>query len=271
MSGNIKKTFFIFFTLSLLSIQILSFGADLHFMVIADDQTNIAKMCQLDQQRIREEAKRIALYSELNLKEKKFDYSTTSPGDIINWILDLKVQPDDVIIFYYSGHGYRFQEKDSIWPMLNILNSAYGLDFKIILEAIESKNARLSIAFADACNSFIDAQASKEQEPKRLKKQMQNLYQIALNYKKLFRESSGMIAIVGSDVGQYSWCDELNGGFFTFSFLRAVHSCLSFNSGDLDWALVLQNTVKQVDGLMKTSGLEKDGYQQTPVYLYNIH
>jgi len=135
---------------------------------------------------------------------------------ITNAVNQVKADPDDAVIFYYSGHGFRTKQVTTKWPLLYIPDAGTkGVDFQWVVNTLDAKKPRFILAITDSCNSFIDTPARSVNT-----RAMQQDQDAA--WKKLFAEFSGRIYASGSIVGQYSFGQDATGGAFTSRFLGIV-------------------------------------------------
>ena len=137
----------------------------------------------------------------------------------------LEVSADDVIFFYYSGHGGRYQATETKWPLLKFQDGL--VEFQQVLDTLSAMRPRLLIALADCCNSYID-EASFRQNLKQFEKAAPS----AESYKKLFLYQQGHYIASGSIPGEPSIALQ-DGGMFTSNFLAKLESEAA--SGNPDW------------------------------------
>ncbi len=176
---------------------------------------------------------------------------------------------NDIVIFLYSGHGYRFSNQTEKYPQLDMRYSEYQaiddgatMNLKQVFDEIVKKGARLNIVLGDCCNSdigfsrsvgssFMNSRSSVDPDINKLKQ--------------LFLLSDGDIIAAGASKGEYSWCTMNNGGFFTCSFIASLREEISkFKQDDNpDWGDVMSGTVS---GTLKKSELCTECKEQNVVY-----
>ena len=144
----------------------------------------------------------------------------------------LTVAPDDLIFFYYSGHGGRYESTPTKWPLLYFPDQL--VDLQQVLDALLAKHPRLLIALADCCNSYIDEPSAQKSAP-----QMKKLEPSAESYKKLFLYPRGYYIVSGSVPGEPSIALR-DGGMLTTDFLLKADRQIA--SGNPRWQN-LQTTV----------------------------
>lgn len=127
----------------------------------------------------------------------------------------LNTTSDDMVVFYYSGHGYREDGQQSRFPKLwchgappvNPLLERIALDLRS-----PANFPRMVWAVADACNatgadiSTLTSGLSPDKEAA---------------YRKLFRQTKGTMIMSGADMHQFSWYFP-NGGQFTKNLLDVM-------------------------------------------------
>jgi hypothetical protein len=116
--------------------------------------------------------------------------------------------------------------------------NAISLD--AIYSSIKSKGARLSIVFGDCCNSNLGIN-QRTSSTFLASRSNPNFKQEKLE--KLFIKSTGSLIVTAASPGEVSWSNDVNGGFFTASFLSAFHEEISYLSNDVaDWDGLIKKT-----------------------------
>ena len=153
---------------------------------------------------------------------------------ISNTLNQLRVSSDDVVMFYYSGHGTNPGGGDR-WPTLGVEGQSGGnlLKLSSVKDTLQRKNPRLLITIADACNNISGARHERGRR---------ELDQPA-GFKKLFLGYKGTIIASSSIPGQYSFGDPQDGGLFTKQFLEGLNQVQV--SSNPDWQAVM-NAAKKV-------------------------
>lgn len=91
----------------------------------------------------------------------KYDYygSRTSPRNCTEVVQNLKLETsEDIIVFYYIGHGARSPYDKSKYPQMCLAtsNDMDWIPLERVHNQLKSKNARLTITIGMCCNSFFD-------------------------------------------------------------------------------------------------------------------
>ncbi len=208
---------YLFFASFLIPFEI--YCDTLHAIIVSDSlASNIGDCNLVDASNIRFELRQIARLTGMTLNEKVFIGDDALIENLIYEMDHLNVQEEDMVFFYFSGHGGRIMEKETQWPMLLFSRDKKYLDLDMIADLISEISPRFSIIMADCCNNYLDAKSKRGKEFSRTIKKIRLLAQ---GYKKLFLEMSGMLLIASSKEGQYSWTTD-EGSFFTNSFIKQL-------------------------------------------------
>ena len=179
--------------------------------------------------------------------------------------------PQDIVIFYYSGHGARSVNDKSEFPhmCLGSSNQSNFVPLEYVKDAIVQKGPRLCLVMGDCCNNYSRWVLPKDNilraasEPTRLGPDQTGL-------KKLFMETSGSIITSGSQKGEYSWSNSSEGGFFTSGFLRVLDSYTSSSRSTYDWNELLGRVRSKVAEYSKQALANQGNYVQTPIYKVDL-
>ncbi len=191
-------------------------AATLHAIFVIDtNDKNIGSMVARDLGIVGDEIQRIAQATGLTLKDRVYKGGDFTIDNVKNAVNSLSAGPDDVIFFYYSGHGFRTPPKKSDWPYF-YFHSERAIDFGWVAETLSAKGARLAISLVDACNNVVNVQVREEQ------KGIGATADKAVNgYKELFLRHKGWVAGASSIPGETSTATA-SGSLFTISFLSAL-------------------------------------------------
>lgn len=145
----------------------------------------------------------------------------------------VSVAPDDILVFYYNGHGFRSTKSMSIsdrLPAMQINSGSNGESVGVpasdIYKSLTEKKARLTLAIFDSCNIVenkipIDRvfRLGPEQAGERY---IPIMPELVPGLRKLFVDTVGAIAMAGASPGEYGMVSFDNGGFFTNQLLNAI-------------------------------------------------
>lgn len=218
-----------------------------------------------DYQRMKIEFETMASF--LNYK-KDFQWYEGSPNHFCRTNLEsalnnLSCGKDDIVIFYYSGHGGRSpKETEDPFPWMQLVvdpyrtpwNASQYYSLSQVLKRIEAKQPRLSIVLGDLCNSLSNAIPQKDVP------EMKGATKISKApcdfYKDLFLKVKGSIISSSSRPGETSAAFS-DGGAFTICFTEALQIMVS-NNMEPDWETLLEGTK------IRTSKVTQG--KQNPIY-----
>lgn len=148
-----------------------------------------------------------------------------SPQNLRKVLDNLRCGSDDVVFFYYSGHGGRSMQDTSPYPQMSLgqhyeaqMISVEGVD-----RALARKNPRLRFVITDCCNSedeFITPKLEISKGSSMVTTKKEN------NYEKLFMGKYGNVIITSSKAGETSSCNYQIGGFFTYCLLAVLENAI---------------------------------------------
>lgn len=274
----------LFITILLWSLPQLH-GRTLHSIIFANTaNTGIGKSVDVDRVRMGVEIRTIARSIGYDLREYHYHGSADrfNPENLDKVLDNLACAPDDIVFFYYSGHGTRAEDEETQFPEMCLYPNSS--DFTRITQLyplfdvyrkIRRRNPRLAIVMGDLCNSVwknyhrADFKADKRAHTV-LSKGTCGVY------RNLFLNARGGAVLASSEPGftssTYSvWTGdgyrEL-GGYMTYAFLGALQDFVD-NDSDVSWADLLDSTVERTKQL--TSDNKDSGRPpQVPIYQSEI-
>lgn len=214
----------------------------------------------------------IASFINYNLK-KYYYYDTPdrfSKSSLVNVLNNLSCGKDDIVFFYYSGHGGRFENEESDYPEM-ILKVPYGAassnelyPLYDVYKKIMSKSPRLTIVFGDLCNSTWEGAYKDYSSSRGASVKSTSVCDI---YKNLFLNVKGGLIAASSKPGHTSGCAFYKdgsdaGGVFTTSFLHCLGGFVS-QGQNVSWDILLESTKSLAQ---KISPLDNKGEKQVPIY-----
>lgn len=220
-------------------------AATLHGILLCDTIADkISASVAADLAKVRQELQKVRAHTDLGYKEKVF----TGPdlnANVLQWIKDTEVGADDVVVIFFSGHGFRTGSKtDNVWPNVYFSAVNKGVDFYLLVQLLHDKSPRLLLAIADCCNNVLpEAYAPELMKGKKTFFAGVKKPDVFGNYRRLFLESSGVIIISSSEPKEFSWGTRF-GGLYTLAFFDSLKSEL--NSFDPNWRVLLDRASMKV-------------------------
>lgn len=246
--------------LAILAIPILSAFAQevkVHAIVFCNtDDEKIGISCKNDQARFVEELGVIqaALGCDVDWLNV-YTGSACSKKNLEDALSSLRCGSNDVVFFYYSGHGVHAQADpaDGWLPQMCLKYESYDQDKFVpvtyVRDKLKGKGARLNIILTDCCNNNASWVTVKSLLMGVTTPPKTNGIDV-VRLKKLFYDSKGMVIATSSKRGQYSYGPN-EGGCFSISFWDEILK-LEQGQGTATWNAVLDaakhNTLDLTDG-----------------------
>lgn len=187
-----------------------------------------------------------------NLKIIKDDDVTKANVDaaINGW---LKPGKEDIVVFYFFGHGFRKNVRDSfpyinLMSLVNITRQTWkgdslkviqnALGMKSIFERIQKKGARLNLVLSDVCNINIGQDPYTTLQPAT---RGENTWKFnPISVRELFL-STKRVSVLSNACknGEASWSTNRLGGFFTNKFNSALQDYSSGKKGTANWKTLM--------------------------------
>lgn len=224
-------------------------AAKIHLFIVANTLIgDIGAGCAADRDKLDYEFKGIAEALGLGYQKYIVDGSNFNKTTVQSTLKSITPGINDIVVFVYRGHGFRWDNQTDAYPMMDLRTSSYmniekatSMGLSEVYTSLKNKGARLNILLADCCNnnvglnqtttaSFLNSQTDNKPDINKLKK--------------LFVSAKGNLVAAAARSGEYSWSNPF-GGFFTLSFIQAMKEKISyFNNGNPDWNEVVTYTTK---------------------------
>ncbi len=218
----------------------------LYAIIIADTRdSEIGKSTQADLDHIKTLVNNISKHTQLPNHTLIIQGEQLSRQAVVNLLTQLSITGQDMVIFYYSGHGTRgrqAEQRESRWPYLCVEGGGRcsvkdnRLDLDEVVDSLRQKGPRFFMVMADACNDLIRGRGDKNWFTGTSKPD---------NYRQLFLEPSGYHIIAsGSKAGQVSIGEEF-GGKFTNQLLNVLYQQLAADY-PASWETIMQRAVEPI-------------------------
>lgn len=225
----------------------------LHLLIVADiDDTTIGPSCDLDMKKALTTFDSIRKHIGLQFNPKAIYGKTYSKKNVQSAIANLKPSPDDIVVFYYTGHGFRKLEEQRRFPNIklktfhknrkDVLDNSMNMED--IFNSIRKKGARLNLVFSDCCNDDIETVNAEGKKPG--EKRGSTIDWNDTNIRDLFLNKTRLsILATAAQNGQRASSNRSFGGFFTYFFKIAIENFSSKLKYKVSWEQILTDTRKQ--------------------------
>lgn len=221
----------------------------MHLIIVANTLvSDIGVSCEMDKKKMILEMQTVTDALGIPLRQYIIDGNNLSKENVSSTLNNLSPGSNDIVVFFYSGHGFRWSNQQDQYPNMDFRYNPYTqistetcMTVTEVSNKIASKGARLNISIADCCNSDIGVNA-RSSEKFITSKSNPNYDEKKLA--KLFINVKGTIMSCSASPGEVSWCNTSDGGFFTFSFFQALHEEVGYLDNNPTWEDIFDNAKK---------------------------
>ncbi len=251
--------------------------AQLHLVVVANtDDEIIGSTCVLDKDRTVKTFKDLAEFLGIGFQSKVIFGSNYNRQNVQNAVSAIAPQKNDIVVFYYSGHGFKDANSNRQFPNMILTNKSFenvdanSVNIEDVYNTIRNKGARLNLVFSDCCNNGPDDRASITCDVPRTRNSA--LGWNLENCKSLFMNSKPMsILMTAAQKGEMSTGNLTFGGFFTNQFRTNLTTYFGPFHQFPTWSTILEESKKTTtdqaeNSRCSTSGEPTKTYKQHPVY-----
>lgn len=230
--------FLCLFPLLLVTLISTLSAKQIHLFLAADTYSNLESSAKIDIKRIKNELRSVAEQLCIDISIQEMHGKRLTEDKLKDCIKNTCTSQDDILVFYYSGHGFRYKSSNSIWPHLYFTPLDESLHLEEVVQCIVKKPGTLYFILADCCNN-IPKHLTLPYHPF----QQEFTSKGKLNkktYSQLFSAVNTLIVASGSSPGKVAWATE-KGSLFTLALLRSVkEETLHENP---DWSRIFERTI----------------------------
>ncbi|GAB4333121.1 MAG: hypothetical protein OHK0038_09130 [Flammeovirgaceae bacterium] len=225
--------------------------------------SKIGESCLSDYEKMEVEFATMARANGMKMNRLFFhDYDFTKEK-LKSVLENIHCEKDDVVFFYYSGHGARAAGDESKWPQLSMgmepKTDVQHFPLAFVDEMLAEKKPRFRFLMADCCNKTVGGITSKTSRS--FSEVEESMKPSEKAYRELFRKLKGKIICTSASPGEYALGNE-KGGIFTMNFLNALSESVLVGKGD--WYAIL-------DYAKKATMKDTEGFRQhTPQFEIDV-
>lgn len=215
--------------------------------IIDTKDTAIGNSCVKDKDRVTSFCEKLAEFIDLTYTPIAVENNNYTVNGLINAINTIDADKNDFVICIYSGHGFSYRDDEAnTYPQLALWEGdaetisalrENSINMEAVFKLIVAKGARLNIVFSDCCNTFVALPRFDNDLPFPPWPTTWN-HHLATQ---LFIETKGSYLISAASKGQFAASNNKEGGFFTFSFFRAIEMAIVFGSFALSWPFIIND------------------------------
>ncbi len=249
----------------------------LHLVIVANtDDDLIGNTCVLDKDRNLKMFKDLAEFMGIGFDSKVIFGADFNKQNVANAVANLQPSPNDLVVFYYSGHGFNDPKANRNYPNMALSNKSYedamasSMNIEDVYDLIKRKGARFNLVLSDCCNNRPDDRAILSCDVPRTR--ATTLGWNLENCKALFMNPAPMsILATAAQRGEQSTGNTSYGGFYTSQFRSNLISYFKPLHIYPTWPMLLQeagnSTIEQAENSrcsQRGEGLKT--YKQHPVF-----
>jgi hypothetical protein len=252
--------------------------AKLHFIcVAATNDPRIGYSVQKDVMNISSQIRDVATFLNLGLNYVEVSGAKFGKAGVESAIANLKPAANDIVIFYYSGHGYSAEGKaEEQYPQFDLRQSRFDdilvatLNASDVLSKIKAKSARLNLVITDCCNSNLGLLKPEGKNYALTTKSLMS-WEKSFCYD-LFMKSKGSIIATAAKKGQYAYGNTDVGGYFTSNLITAMEKYLSkFQTSTPTWQQIISEAQTSTVTLsLSNMCTANTSCRQDPVFAVNV-
>ncbi len=224
--------------------------ATMHLIVLANTNvSDIGVACHRDAMNVYSEMEGIARVLGMNFHKNILTDQYYSKENLSKAINQLSPSKDDVVVFVYSGHGFRFDDQTDFYPNMDVSPTIYDspLDNYVavsdVYNAIIGKGARLNLVFSDCCNVKAGVDTPSIVNNNTLFSRSNSNFDME-KLRKLFLQSRGSLIATAASPGEASWCG-VNGSYFILSVLEQLRNQISvLNNNQPSWDMLVSEAIE---------------------------
>ncbi len=230
------------------ALTVNELNVKMHLLIVANTfDEHIGKACAKDMRRTIKFFKDIKDFLGIQLEYDTIAGKKYNLTEVEKAIEKLRTAaPNDIIIFYYTGHGFRQKGDNRRPPYIDLRpnyddnpNNFNSKSLADIFQTISDMPARFKLILSDCCNDMSKTYSVKSKAPAQTKGfsltgNIQNGAQLFLN------ATRTSILATGANPDQRSICNDDFGGFFSYNFLNSIENQLSFTTTNPNWNRIIE-------------------------------
>lgn len=205
----------------------------LYLIVVANTlEEKIGSSCAKDLERIEDTYKTISNYLGCRINVREVSGKNFNKRNVVSELKLLNPTSNDIVVFYYTGHGYRKESDKRRYPYLDLRSNPYQdylietLNMEDIYNLIKTKHAKTNIVMSDCCNSYVEVNNAEGFAPFSKKSLMSPLDVAAIRTLFLGVNHLSILA-TAADSTQRAASNLQFGGFFSYFFKMNLESYTS--------------------------------------------
>lgn len=227
--------------------------AKLYLLAIGNsNDTIIGQSVLKDLDRAVETFSGIASFMGIGLVKTTLSGKDVSKPNLMKALAELKPGANDIVVFYYAGHGFRKPKDNRDFPHIDLRSkpdNSYmvnSMNMEDIYYIIKAKKARLNLVISDCCNTEV-TETNTIGVPPPLTRAMPLGFSMVNCMQLFFNTKPQSYLVNAAGVGQRASSNNKFGGFFSYYFKAALESQLGVMNNGTNWERVLNDATRQTE------------------------
>ncbi|MDB5201295.1 MAG: caspase family protein [Ferruginibacter sp.] len=251
--------------------------ARLHLVIVANTEDEvIGSTCMLDKDRTLKTFKDLSEFLGIGFEQQTIFGSNYSKQNVEKAVAAIQPSQKDIVVFYYSGHGFKDTKQNRDFPNMALSNKGYedamlnSWNIEDVYNLIRQKGARFNLVISDCCNNSPQDNAAITCDVPRTR--TSPLGWSLENCKALFMGEKPMsILTTAAQRGEQSTGNMTFGGYFTNQFRTNLINYFGFFHKFPTWDAILTEATKATTEQAELSQCSQRGevqktYKQHPLY-----
>lgn len=231
----------------MLIISQLCHAQSFYAVLVADTKDpSLGASCEKDLQEMSGTLRHISKKIEYNYQEIICNQDKFGKGGIQDAISKIQCKPEDIIFFYYTGHGINTNAEKSNFPILYLKDE--NLELETVHRLLKEKKPRFCLTLGDCCNNLLAGTRSmRTARPVVRGIRVTDDTQIA---RKLFLEANGDLLISSARKGERATAHPNEGSFYSNTWIQALAYAEDHNT-HVSWETLLADAENRLQASLK--------------------
>lgn len=233
--------------LIMLMISQLCVAQSFYAVLVADTKDpSLGASCEKDLLEMSGALRHISKKIEYNYQEIICSQDKFGKGGIQEAISKIQCKPQDIIFFYYTGHGINTNTQKSNFPVLYLKDE--NLELEAIHRLLKEKKPRFCLTLGDCCNNILAGTRSmRTARPVVRGIRVTEDTRIA---RKLFLEANGDLLISSARKGERATAHPNEGSFYSNTWVQALAYAEGHNT-HVSWETLLADAENRLQASLK--------------------
>ncbi|WP_188929137.1 caspase family protein [Dyadobacter endophyticus] len=235
-------------TMIMLTISQLCNAQSFYAILVADTKDpSLGASCEKDLEEMSGTLRHISKKIEYNYREITCNQDKFGKGGIQEAISKIQCKPEDIIFFYYTGHGINTNAEKSNFPILYLKDE--NLELETVHRLLKEKKPRFCLTLGDCCNNLLaGTRTMRTARPVVRGIRVTDDTQIA---RKLFLEANGDLLISSARKGEKATAHPNEGSFYSNTWIQALAYAEGHNT-HVSWETLLADAENRLQASLKS-------------------